>query len=64
MNERAISERLAALGRSDMKHLAKLEANRAERCELLRQAAQLACDAGHLDGEVTANVIEPKPPSR
>lgn len=31
-----------------------------ELCVLLAQAAQLACDAGQIDGDVTATVIEPK----
>mgnify|MGYP003405594605 FL=1 len=31
-----------------------------ELCELLTEAAQLACDAGHVSGGVAAAVVAPK----
>lgn len=63
----AIAEELAELGKSDKRLISKieaatkaLEANRARRCAILHTVAQLACDAGQLDGDVTAAVVEPK----
>lgn len=31
-----------------------------ELCELLTEAARLACDAGHITGDVAAAVVAPK----
>jgi hypothetical protein len=58
MDRNEIAKQLHRLGRSDHKHLAALERNRAERCELLCSVAQSPEAA--LSGDVVPTVIEPK----
>jgi len=58
MDRQAIATELAALGKSDKKLLAKLETNRARRCEILTVVAQHADTA--LPKAALAAVIEPK----
>jgi hypothetical protein len=58
VDKEAIAAELAALGRSDSKLLAKLEANRARRCAILSQVA-LHADTG-LDATVAAASVQPK----
>ena len=58
MNRDAIAKELADLGRSDAKLLAKLEANRARRCEIL-SAVVAHPDAG-VTGDVTTYATAPK----
>lgn len=60
MDRNAIARELIHLGKSDARLIGKLEANRARRCELLRD---VAChpDAG-LDGEIGTMAVEPKEP--
>jgi len=47
----ALAKELADLGRSDARHLAKLEANRARRCEILTSIVT------HPDAAVSDDVI-------
>lgn len=60
-----IARELGKLGRSDAKLLAKLERNRARRCEVLHDLMQL--DRQHLDDETVIAAAAPKnepPPPR
>lgn len=54
----AIAKELADLGRSDARHLAKLKANHARRCEILTSIVTHP-DAG-ISGDVTTYATAPK----
>jgi hypothetical protein len=57
MDRQAIAQELGQLGRSDKKLLAKLEANRARRCELLTQVGRSASSGLEIG---TMASVEPK----
>jgi hypothetical protein len=57
MDRKSIAEELGQLGRSDKKLLAKLEANRARRCEILTQVGRSAESGVDV---TTMATVEPK----
>ena len=56
----AIARRLAQLGTSDARHIAKLARNSAERCKLLCDGYTTHAAALSLDPSTDPTVIEPK----
>lgn len=58
MDANEVAKKLDRLGRSDKKHLAALERNRAERCALLTEVVE--SDAAGLSPDTVATVVQPK----
>ena len=58
MDHNKIAKALDRLGRSDKKHLAALERNRAERCALLTEVVESG--AAGLSPDTVETVVQPK----